>query len=201
MKALKVLLKGLMVLISCVLLGAGCTKSAQHKSPEEQIMRLITEMENYETIAEITFTKNKKRSTIEVQQTYDKEGRYTLTILSPESIKGYQTVYDGEKITEYNPINDKSVQGTVSPVKNEVLFGTFVHNYLESENRTIVEEETLNQMILQTSIPGSYKYMAKESVWFDQVTGVPTQMIIYGEDDTETITIRFDAFKYTMPTK
>ena len=187
----------LMLIVGC----SGCTIPQKQELTAQGLTMQLQQLLNYTAEAQITFTKNEKSSTIRVQQSYDMKGPYTLKILEPEHMNGYTTIYDGEKITEYNPINDKTVQVKVSPVKNEVLFGTFVHNYLKSQPTTKEGQEAVDALVLEAMIPGHYKYMANEKVWFDKETGKPIKMEIYGQDGVVTIQIEFLSFEYTIQTK
>ena len=45
-------------------------------------------------------------------------------------------------------------------------------------------------------IPGDYKYMANEKLWFDETTKTPIKMEITGVDGSTSILIEFENFKH-----
>lgn len=194
--------KRLVILVSFIIaiLAVGCGK-IERLSPKEKTHKMLTELQNYEAEMQITFTNNKKSSTIKMKQFYEMNGQFEITLSEPEHVKDYKAMCNGETITEYNPVTDKSVQVQITPVKNQVLFGTFVHNYLETQNISYHEEEVgSGALVVELSIPGNYKYMATEKVWFDD-QGTPLKMEIYGQDGELAIKIEILSFSYNPQIK
>lgn len=187
--------KKIMVVVMFVLMSFLISCQGDYTSPEEKVTKLMAELQNYEAEMEVRFTNNTKMTTMKMKQTYDMNGQYEMTLIEPESLKGYKTIWDGEKIEEYNPIEDKKVQVKPNPVKNQVLFGSFVHNYLHGEKaKPTMDHE--KYVTVEASIPGNYKYMAKEKAWFNKNDGLPIKLEIYDREGNGTISIDIISFKY-----
>ena len=195
-KLKRVLLIGLILSFTISLWG--CHNRAIGTSRNKSVASMLQNLKNYEADVSITFTKNKDKSNIKMNHVYDKEGKYQMTIIEPKRLNGYTTVCDGTKVSEYNPITEKSMQIEVSPVKNQLLFGTFLHNYLNDESAQIVEEQLDGQNVYAVTVPiaGEFKYMATEKVWFDYKTTYPIKMEIYDTEGSLTIRIDFVNFIY-----
>ena len=138
-KLKRVLLIG--VILSLTMSLWGCHNQDVGTSRNKSVEGMLQNLKNYEADVSITFTKNKDKSNIKMNHVYDQEGKYQMTITEPKRLKGYTIVCDGEKVAEYNPIIEKSMQIEVSPVRNQLLFGTFVHNYLSNNSAQVIEEE------------------------------------------------------------
>ena len=195
-KLKRILTIGLILSMTVILWGCHNPKIGKHQT--KSVENMLKELKNYEADVSITFTKNKDKSNIKMNQVYGIEGQYQMTIKEPARLKGYKTTYDGEKISEYNPVTEKSIQVEASPVRNQLLFGTFVHHYLNGEAHKAIEEQLDGEMVytLSIPIPGGFKYMASEKVWFNQKTTYPIKMEIYDTEGQLTIQIEFEDFKY-----
>lgn len=195
-KLKRVLIIGLMISFTMSLWG--CHHASIGTSRMKSVENMLQDLKNYEADVSITFTKNKDKSNIKMNHVYNKEGVYQMTILEPKRLNGYTTVCDGTKVSEYNPITEKSIQTEVSPVKNQLLFGTFLHNYLNDESAKITEEQLDGQSVYTVTVPiaGGFKYMATEKVWFDYKTTYPIKMEIYDTEGALTIQINFVDFIY-----
>lgn len=195
-KLKRILTIGLILSMTVILWG--CHNPKVGTSQTKSVETMLKDLKNYEADVSITFTKNKDKSNIKMNQIYGIEGKYQMTITEPARLKGYQTICDGEKISEYNPVTEKSIQVEMHPVKNQLLFGTFVHNYLNGESPKAVEDQLEGETVytLSVPIPGGFKYMASEKVWFNQKTTYPIKMEIYDTEGQLTIQIEFEDFRY-----
>ena len=175
-KLKRVLLIGLILSFTMSLWG--CHSRAVGTSRNKSVASMLQNLKNYQADVSITFTKNKDKSNIKMNHVYDKEGKYQMTIIEPKRLNGYTTVCDGTKVSEYNPITEKSMQIEVSP--------------------QIVEEQLDGQNVYAVTVPiaGGFKYMATEKVWFDYKTTYPIKMEIYDTEGSLTICIDFVNFMY-----
>lgn len=177
---------------------SGCNLINNKSTEQEQIHSKLVALKSYKTDTTITFFESTQKNVIEMNQAYTVEGKYELTITGPENLKGHIITYDGTQVTEFNPATNEKVTVKPSVTRNQILFGTFVHNYLQSDKTAInadkIEQE--NAMVLETVIPGNYRYLRTQKVWFDQKTGVPIKMIIYDKDGNSTIQVEFKNFEY-----
>lgn len=182
-------------MIGCILLLTGCFWGCQNPQlgmhNVKNVENMLENLKNYEANLSITFTKNKDKSNIKMKQVWREDGTYETTVLEPERLKGYCTTYDGNTISQYNPTNQETIQTKVSPVLNQLLFGTFVTQYNENKVGAVDSAITL-------TIPGRFKYMASEKVWFDEQTKYPVKIEIYDTEGNLTIELVFESFKYNI---
>ena len=181
------------LVIGCMLLLTMCIWGCQNPhlgtGNVKNVESMLQELKNYEADVSITFTKNKDKSNIKMKQIYREDGTYETTILAPEKLKGYDTTYDGHKMSEYNPTTGETIQIQASPVLNQLLFGTF-HKQQKEASAKVVDHT------IALEIPGEFKDMASEKVWFDEKTKYPTKMEIYDTEGNLTIEFVFESFKY-----
>ncbi len=194
MRAQRIVLFIFLLLLSVVFYG--CQKDSSSSSVD--VESLMKNVKTYEVDATITFLKDTQPNVIKMRQKAELGGAYTMLIESPQHLKGYQVSYENDEVIEYNPITKTSFKGKVLAARNEVLLGSFIAHYLEDSTAT-KEETTLDgkkAICFETMIPGDYKYMTSEKLWFDEVTKAPVRMEITGVDGSASILIEFESFKY-----
>ena len=86
--------------VFCLVFLASCSFPFKKLSAMEKVQKTLLEMENYQCRATLTRVSNKGEEVYETVQYYKNTGQYRLEILSPESIAGNYTVYDGDDIDE-----------------------------------------------------------------------------------------------------
>lgn len=181
----------------------GCSVSSQTAAKEENVESLLEKMKTYEVDAQITFLKDEEPHTMKMKQMVEMEGRYKLMIEDPEHLKGYCINYDGEQITQYNPITKVTTTAKSSAARNEMLLSSAVSHYLEGDKEKM-EDVTLDGMkatSFEVAIPGQYKYLAKEKIWFDKEAQVPLKLEIMDQEGKVVMRITFENFKYNKEIK
>ena len=157
-------------------------------------------MEGYTCLATLTRTSNKGEQIYETKQDFKSSGEYRLELLSPDSVKGNYTVYDGKTVCQYNPrLQDKIVRDVpASQQRNELFLGQFMKNYMQSEGVS-VETAALDEnhcTILEAVIPGNDPAMATEKLWIDNQTLTPVRFVIYDADGTERWRLDYTSFTF-----
>lgn len=177
---------------------SGCNLVNNKNTNQEQIHSKLLALKSYKADTTITFFENTQKNVIGMHQAYAVDGKYELTVTAPKNLEGHIITYDGTEITEFNPSTKEKAVVKPSVVRNQILFGTFVHNYLQSEDVAITVQKIdgENSTVLETIIPGNYKYLATQKVWFDQKTALPLKMIIYDKEGKSTIQVEFKNFEY-----
>lgn len=194
MREQRIVLFIFLLLLSVVFYG--CQKGSGDASSDAETV--LKNMKTYEVNATVTFLKDTQPNVIKMKQKAEVNGAYTMTIESPEHLKGYQVSYANNEVIEYNPITNTESKGKVLTARNEVLLGNFIARYLEG-GTSKKEETTLNGKkvaCLETMIPGDYKYMASEKLWLDESIKAPIKMEIIGVDGSTSILIEFEDFKH-----
>lgn len=181
---------------------AGCNKLTEQAqmTEMEKIQKQLNEMENYQCSATMERFSNKGSNTYETNQYFKSTGEYRLELTAPETVAGNYTVFDGEKICQFNPrVSSKIVkQVPENQQRNELFLGQFLKNYMQSEGVT-VEAAALDESrctVLEAVIPEGNEYIATEKLWVDNETLKPVQFIIYDNKGNETYHLSYHTFEY-----
>lgn len=183
----------------------GCERSDEKKSDIKKAQDKLLSLTSYACDVEITHISEKEKHTYKAKQIYHIDGRYRMEILKPDTGKGVTTIFDGEKIWQYNPYVklSKVIELTPNSFRNQIFLGTFIHNYLQSE-QVALETRRLDQndaVALEAVIPGGSTYMASQKLWIDEKSSTPIRMAIYDENNNERVTVEFLEFTYNPEVK
>lgn len=191
-----------LVLILCVVTLCGCSTIKDNSTPMEKIQKRLSEMESYTCDATMKRISNKGENTYDIKQYYKSSGEYRLEIVAPENLKGNYTVFDGEKICQYNSRIDGKIIVDVpeSQQRNELFLGSFIKNYMKSEDVSVAVDkmEGGKTTVLEAVIPGDNKYLATEKLWVSNDTLDPVQLIIYDKDGKERFIVNYNKFEYNV---
>lgn len=191
-------------IIFIVLLGlSGCTKNTKETlSDMEKIQQQLLTMENYVCTATVEHISSKSTRTYEMKQYCKKTGEYRIEMLSPESIEGIITTYNGQTICQYNPrVNGQIKKDIESSIYvDEMFLGAFIKNYIKSEETSISVSkfDSAKCSVLEAVVPGEHKYLATEKLWIDNETLIPKQLIIYDKQGEERVKVTYGEFKYNV---
>ena len=172
----------------------------QQASDMERVSQQLADMHSYSCSATMTRATPKGQAVYETKQYFREDGAYRLEITAPETAAGNYTVFDGEKIAQYNPNVKQPVIQNVpeNKMRNELFLGQFYENYLSSQDVS-VETAALDEskcVVLEAIIPEANEALATEKLWVDTETLLPVRLCIYGEDGTETFCLDYSDFVY-----
>lgn len=188
-------------LLFCLLLGlvlCGCQK--EEATPMAQIQERLTQMEGYTALATLTRTSNKSETVYETRQDFKSTGEYRLELLSPPSVEGNVTIFDGTTVCQYSPRLEEKIRYDVPPSsqRNELFLGQFMKNYLQSEGVS-VESAALDESrctVLEAVIPSNADALASEKLWIDNETLLPVRLVLYDADGKERYRLDYTEFTY-----
>ena len=166
----------------------------------ESIQKQLAEMEGYACTATLTRNSHKGEQTYETKQYYKSTGEYRLELTAPERVAGNYTVFDGERICQYNPKLDSSIIKDVpeSQHRNELFLGQFIANYMQSEGVS-VETAALEEsrcIVLEAVIPGNDTSVSTEKLWVDRETLLPVRFVIYDAEGKERYKMDYSSFEF-----
>ncbi|HOA79851.1 MAG TPA: hypothetical protein PKK61_02150 [Defluviitaleaceae bacterium] len=200
MTIIKKLLLVTILIAGCFL--ASCSFKQEAKSPIEKIHEKFTAMDSYACIADLTYISNKGENTYKTKQYYKMTGEYRMEIIAPENLQGLTTVYDGEKVMQYNPRLLGEVVNEIPQSKtiNEIFLGVFLKNYFQSEEVAleVFSSNYEDYTVLEAVIPEGGKYLSTEKLWISNNSLNPTKLVIYDEDRKERIIVEYHEFKYNV---
>ncbi len=184
-----------LLLCLCIFL-CGCSQ----KSAMLEIQNMLTDMQGYSCNATLTRTTPSGQKVYETKQYFDADGRYRLELTAPSDVAGNYTVFDGERIAQYNPRIQSSLIHNVpaSRQRNELFLGQFIKNYLQSEGVS-VQTASLDESrctVLEALIPQAQQDLASEKLWVDTETLLPVRLVIYNTAGEECYRLDYTDFVY-----
>lgn len=189
--------------IACLSIAfVGCNKTIEEATEMEKIQKQLNEMETYQCSATMERFSNKGSNTYETKQYFKVTGEYRLELTAPEAVAGNYTIFDGQKICQYNPrVSEKIIKEVPeNKQRNELFLGQFMKNYMQSEGVS-VEAAALDESrctVLEAVIPGGNEYTATEKLWVDNETLKPVQFVIYDTKGNETYHLNYHTFDYNV---
>ena len=178
---------------------AACSQE-EPLSELESIQKQLAEMEGYTCTATLTRTNERGTQTYETKQYCKATGEYRLELTAPENVAGNYTIFDGDRICQYNPRLDSSVIKDVpeSQHRNELFLSQFISNYMQSEGVS-VETAALDEsrcIVLEAIIPGNDSTLSSEKLWVDRETLLPVRFVIYDVDEKECYKTEYTSFTF-----
>ena len=189
------------LLLSFSLLFSIAACSRQEPMTElESIQKQLAEMEGYTCTATLTRTNDRGEQTYETKQYCKSTGEYRLELTAPENVAGNYTVFDGERICQYNPRLDSSIIRDIpeSQHRNELFLSQFIQNYMQSEGVS-VETAALDEsrcIVLEAIIPGNDAALASEKLWVDRESLLPVRFVIYDAEGEERYSMDYSSFEF-----
>ncbi|MDO4530359.1 MAG: hypothetical protein Q4C06_00120 [Bacillota bacterium] len=186
-------------LLSCTLLCiiTSCTKE-EPMTELEAVQKQLLEMEGYSCTATLSRTANEETKTYEIAQYYKSTGEYRLELTAPETVAGNYTIYDGNRICQYNTLLGSSVIQPSSQHRSELFLGQFIEHYLQSEGVS-VEAAALEDsqcILLEAVIPGRDTALASEKLWIDRSTLLPVRLAIFDAEEKEHYRLDYTTFTF-----
>ena len=178
---------------------AACSRE-EPLSELESIQKQLAEMEGYTCTATLTRANDRGTQTYETKQYCKSTGEYRLELTAPENVAGNYTVFDGERICQYNPRLDSSIIRDIpeSQHRNELFLSQFIQNYMQSEGVS-VETAALDEsrcIVLEAIIPGNDAALASEKLWVDRESLLPVRFVIYDAEGEERYSMDYSSFEF-----
>lgn len=178
---------------------AACSRE-EPLSELESIQKQLAKMEGYTCTATLTRTNERGEQTYETKQYCKSTGEYRLELTAPENVAGNYTVFDGERICQYNPRLDSSIIRDIpeSQHRNELFLSQFIQNYMQSEGVS-VETAALDEsrcIVLEAIIPGNDAALASEKLWVDRESLLPVRFVIYDAEGEERYSMDYSSFEF-----
>ncbi|MFI3173595.1 MAG: hypothetical protein R3Y53_00155 [Bacillota bacterium] len=188
-----------LLVLFCATSSVACTKK-EPLSQLEQVQKQLLEMEGYSTTATLTRFSNKVETVYETQQDVKITGEYRLELTAPDSVKGNYTLFDGERICQFNESLQSNIIHDVpeSQSRNELFLNCFIENYLKSEG-VAVSASTLDEskcIVLEAVVPNNESTISFEKLWIDSETLLPVRLSLYDTNNEERYRIDYNEFTY-----
>ncbi len=193
----KTLLLGLGLIAA--MLSAGCSHAAD-ASALEKIHTKLLDMKAYKSEGSLVRFSNKGEEVYEIAQYWQEPNKYRLELKAPLGVAGNYTVYDGERIAQYNPSVSPTpvVDVPDSPHRNQIFLNAFIKNYFKSEETAAVSSslDESKCTVLEAVIPGENQYLATQKLWIENETLLPERLVIYDNKGKERYILDYTSFEY-----
>jgi len=156
----------------------------------------ILDMNSYELIANITIESNKNTNVYVIKEGYIKDNNICKQeVLEPENVKGISFIYDGTslKIENSNLNLNKIYENYPYIGENSITLMSFINDYKDSNESNMSENE--NEIILETKVKNSNKYIAYKKLFINKETGNPSKLEIQDITQKTTIYILYNEIK------
>ncbi len=199
----KKILKSLILCLVLIFTLASCDKLGTTKISKEEAYENAHEkymsLEAYRAKAYVTYIANGKEVKFLTNQISNMNGQYRIELIEPENVAGSTTISDGKAIYQFNERVSKDVyiSNTESLERIEILLTSFMKNYKQSDNVSVVSnlDESLYTM-LEAKIGGDHPLISLEKLWINNETLEPEKLVIYDKNNIETIRIEYIEFEF-----
>ena len=157
-------------------------------------------MEGYACTATLIRQTENGEKIYETKQYYKSTGEYRLELTAPETVAGNYTVFDGDRICQYNPrVNDCIIRDVPeSQHRSELFLGQFIRNYMQSEGVSVetASFDSSKCIVLEAVIPGNDDGLATEKLWIDRESLLPVRFVISDANDKERYRMDYHEFTF-----
>lgn len=192
------LLKGILVLLVVVISITACGKPSD-KERYYNAHKKMMEIKSYQTIAKISsYTGDSKRE-YEFNQMFQYPDKYRLEVISPNSIKGNLTIFNGKAAwIQHATIDQTWKMDNFEQSKEQLMFiGYFLKNFINSENSTYHSEsfKGKDSIVVTTELPGGNPHFYSQRLWIDGKDFTPLRLNIIDKQDRVRFEVYYEDFK------
>lgn len=192
------LLKAIFVLVVITISITACTKPSDKERYYDAHKKMM-EIKSYQTIAKISsYTGDSKRE-YEFNQMFQYPDKYRLEVISPNSIKGNLTIFNGKVAwIQHATINQTWKMDNFEQSKEQLMFiGYFLKNFINSENSTYHSEsfEGRDSIVITTELPGGNPHFYSQKLWIDGKDFTPLRLNIIDNQDKVRFEVYYEDFK------
>lgn len=194
MKTKKLILMFFLLVVAFTFYGCNNMKQDTLQASDD----FFKELKAYEATVKVTFLKDRQPNEIKMKQVAKMSGTYEMTILEPEYMKDTKLICDGERVVEYFPSLNQTVEEKTNVAQNEILLTSFAKRYLTNENikKQEVQLDGKKMITYEMPIEGNFKYLSKEKIWLEEKKKAPVQLTLYDDEGNITINVIYEDFKY-----
>lgn len=144
----------------------------------EDIINNILNMKSYKAKITAKITSNKNENTYVLEQRNTQNGKYKQTVLEPSKIEGINIEYDGTNLKiENSKLNLSKIYECYPYITaNELVLNSFIEDYKNNTSSKI--EETENEIIMNTNLENTNKYIKYKTLTISKKTGKPLKLEI-----------------------
>jgi len=181
-----------------VIFMTACRKPSDQERYYDAHKKMM-EIQSYETTAKIyTYSGDSKRE-YEFNQSFMYPDKYRLEVISPNSIKGNLTIFNGKAAwIQHATINQTWKMDNFEQSKEQLMFiGYFLKNFISSENSTYYSEKFKGQdsIVITTELPGGNPHFYTQKLWISGDDFTPMQLNIIDNQERVRFEVCYENFK------
>lgn len=190
-----------LIIIAVFIFIMGCSENniSRSQSTYQKINNMLTNLKSYQANTTIKYISNKNTCEYKISQ-YCKADKYKIKITAPANSAGNITLFDGEKICQFNSkLNDRVLISQKDKFeRSEIFLTSFIKNYNKSLETSVTVSNISKQpfTILEAEIPGEHPFICSEKLFINNQTIKPEKLIIYDHQENERVIVMFDDFTY-----
>lgn len=189
----------IIMMLTLMIILCSCGSGGKSTDYYTRIIEKYNNIKSYKCKVEAKIISNKTTNSYEMNHYYLAPDNYRVEVLSPESIQGLITVYNGDNVITVIPdLQRKHELSAYNAGTDDCLFITnFFKNYFKSEQVSVTASSSTEgtYTILRADIPGNNIYRCSQAVWFDNKTLLPVKTEIYDLKDKHVISARYTEFE------
>ena len=187
-----------------MLLFSGCNANTKFSDDDlgiyEKIHRYYNKMESYSAKVRLNVKGNKTNNAYLLEQKVKGSDKTLSKVLSPETIKGLETVRNGENIKVKYPADENhELAVNVSSDLDLSYITGFLSFYYRSEETAVsvsASSENASTTLLETELPDTYRRIQKASMLVDNKTLAPKNITVYDMGGNVIFIAEFVEFVY-----
>lgn len=190
--------KVLILFIVAVTLISACGKPSDEEIYYDAHKKMMG-IKSYETTARIYSHIGGTKREYEFNQIFMYPDKYRLEVISPKSIEGNVTIFNGKTAwIEHAAINQTWKMDNFQQSKEQLMFiGYFLQNFINSENSTYHSEslEGRETIVITTELPGGNPHFHSQKLWMDRKDLTPIKLTIVDHSDKPRFEVYYEDFK------
>lgn len=187
-----------------ILIFGGCTANKKFSDDEsgiyEKIHRYYNKMESYSARVVLTVKGNRGDNVYEIEQKVSQDNKMCSSVLSPDNVKGIQTIKNGDKVKViYNGKEKYELDSEASSELNLSYVNNFFSLYYRSEETSVSVNANIEKggtTLLETDLTDKTTRTQKASMLIDNETLAPKNITVYDMGGNVVFIAEFVEFKY-----
>lgn len=189
--------KKIVFIILAIAFISACTKPSDEDRYYDAHKEMM-QIESYQTTAKIISYIGGNKREYEFNQSFMYPDKYRLEVVSPDSIKGNVTIFNGKVAwVQHEAINQTWKMDNFEQSEEQLMFiGYFLKNFLSSENTTYHSEEFngIDSIVITTELPGGNPYFYSQKLWLHGKDYTPLMLNIIDNENKVRFQVYYEHF-------
>ncbi len=190
--------KVLFLLVITVIVMAACGKPSDEKM-YYRVQKRMGKIKSYEAVAQMSSHVGDSTREYRFNQVFQYPDKYRLEVISPRSLKGNITIFNGKVAwIKHASIDQVRRLDNLEQSDEQLMFiGHFLKDFINSENSSYHKEKIngQNSIVITTEVPGGNPHFYKQRLWVSEGRCTPIQLSIMDKKENVKLKVHFEEFK------